>query len=138
LSAFYGLERKVNFKGFSENVAAIWQDHQVLMMPSRVEARGIAITEAMACGRAVVASAVGGIPDTVTDGETGILVAAPSVEEWVKSLERLWREREALPAWGENGRKRVLEFFASDVIQDLVDLLLGAAEGTRSAQHPTV
>jgi glycosyltransferase involved in cell wall biosynthesis len=128
LAKFYDLEDRVRFLGFTDDVSSVWADHHVLLMPSRSEARGIVITEAMSCGRPVVASAVGGIPETVNDGVTGILVAAPTVDEWLASLERLWRERDSLPSWGENSRALASKLFADDVVDRVAQTILRAAD----------
>jgi hypothetical protein len=133
LVRFYDLQDRVRFLGFTEDVASVWKSHHVLLMPSRSEARGIVITEAMSCGRPVVASAVGGIPATVTDGVTGILVAAPTVDEWLPSMERLWRDRHLLPAWGENARALAAKMFADDVIDRIASTIVRASEGLPAA-----
>jgi glycosyltransferase involved in cell wall biosynthesis len=58
----------------TEEVAAALDDATLLVLPSRSEGMGRVIVEAFCRGRAVVASRVGGIPDLVTDGESGVLV----------------------------------------------------------------
>jgi glycosyltransferase involved in cell wall biosynthesis len=126
LARFYELDQHVTFRGHTSDIAGVWRENQVLAMPSRIEARGIAITEAMACGRATIASAVGGIPDHVLDGRTGILAAATTTDAWHEALERLWSERSRLSAWGEEARRQVEGFFATDPIEELIALTLEA------------
>ena len=73
------------------------------VLPSRVEPQGIVNLEAMAAGRAVVASRTGGVPEIVLDGETGILVAPNNVEELARALQELAqqpRRRDELGAAG--------------------------------------
>jgi glycosyltransferase involved in cell wall biosynthesis len=129
LAAMYGLDDRISFGGHVDDVRSVWEKNQVLLMPSRMEARGIAITEAMACARPVVGSAIGGIPDTIDDGETGILARSATVDGWVEALERLWLERESLAVWGSNGRQLLDEVFAVDVVQEMADLIVRAATG---------
>lgn len=120
---FYGLDAHVTLHGQSRDIAAVWRDHDVLAQPSRREARGIAITEAMAAGRPVIATAVGGIPDSVIDEVTGLLVCAPTHDAWVDGLERLWSSRDRLPAWGTAARTHVERLFEEDPVTRLVALL---------------
>jgi len=109
------------------DVAAVWRDHDLLVLPSRREARGIVIAEAMACGRPTVATAVGGIPDSVVDGVTGLLAAAATEDAWVAALERLWRERARIPEWGANARRHVSTLFSDDPVERFATLLLDLA-----------
>ncbi|MGE0160029.1 MAG: glycosyltransferase [Dehalococcoidia bacterium] len=71
-----GLTDKVRMLGWREDAAAIVALSDVVVHPSFTEGMPKAIIEAMVIGRPVIASAVGGIPDFVRDGETGFLVPA--------------------------------------------------------------
>ncbi len=66
--------RHVVFTGLRTDVARLMQAVDVVTLPSRSETFGLAILEAMALGKPVVATRVGGLPELVRDGETGILV----------------------------------------------------------------
>jgi len=137
LVAHYGLAGHVRFQGHTRDVAAVWRDHDLLVLPSRREARGIVIAEAMACGRPTVATAVGGIPDSVVDGVTGLLAAAATEDAWVAALERLWRERARIPEWGANARRHVSALFSDDPTERFATLLLGlGSPGTALPRKP--
>jgi len=123
LVALYGLQAKVTLRGHTSDIASVWRDHDVLVAPSRREARGIAITEAMACGRPVVATAVGGIPDSVRDGVTGLLAPAASQDSLADTLERLWSRRTRLYHWGRAAQDHVRALFATDPVDRLADLI---------------
>lgn len=71
-----GLEQRVLFWGIANRLelAALLHGCAVYALPSRAESFGIAALEAMACGRPVVASRCGGIPEVVQDGITGVLI----------------------------------------------------------------
>jgi glycosyltransferase involved in cell wall biosynthesis len=69
-----GIERHVIFTGRREDIPAVTAALDVAVLPSYREAQGITILEAMAMSRPVVASNVGGIPEMVEDGVTGLLV----------------------------------------------------------------
>jgi starch synthase len=112
-----------------EDVVHVLSGATVFVCPSIYEPFGLVNLEAMACGTAVVASRVGGIPEVVVDGETGYLVdyAADRAGEFERGLARRIDELLADPAraaaLGEAGRRRVLDRFSWPVIADrTVDL----------------
>ena len=74
--------------------------------PSVYEPLGIVNLEAMACGTAGVASKVGGIPEVVADGETGLLVPPDDPEALAESINALTRDRDRARAMGAAGRER--------------------------------
>lgn len=108
LAAFYGLANRVFFRGFAADVAAIWRDAQVLLLPSRSDAAPIALVEAMACGRPAVGVDVGGVSEWVVEGETGFLAEGPTPRSFGAALERAWAVRAAWPTLGAAARERAL------------------------------
>jgi glycosyltransferase involved in cell wall biosynthesis len=83
----------------------------VVACPSRREGFGVACLEAMAAGRPVVASDVGGLRDLVVDGETGLLVPPGDVTALRAALERLLGDAELRARLGRAARERVLAEF---------------------------
>jgi alpha-maltose-1-phosphate synthase len=83
----------------------------VFVCPSLYEPLGIVNLEAMACGAAVVASRVGGIPEVVADGETGLLVPPGDAGALAESINVLVREPGRAAAMGQLGRKRAVAEF---------------------------
>jgi starch synthase len=79
--------------------------------PSVYEPLGIVNLEAMACGTAVVASKVGGIPEVVADGETGLLVPPDDPDALAESITALTRDRDRAKAMGAAGRERAQSQF---------------------------
>jgi len=75
------------------------------------EPLGIVNLEAMACGTAVVASKVGGIPEVVADGETGLLVPPDDPTALAESINSLTRDTERAKAMGTAGRERAGSLF---------------------------
>ncbi|WP_326758252.1 glycogen synthase [Streptomyces phaeochromogenes] len=93
----------------------------VFVCPSVYEPLGIVNLEAMACGTAVVASRVGGIPEVVADGETGLLVSVEeSAEEneaqLARALDSLLADPQAARRMGEAGRERAVREFGWDAV----------------------
>ncbi|GAA2665554.1 glycogen synthase [Streptomyces vastus] len=93
----------------------------VFVCPSVYEPLGIVNLEAMACGTAVVASRVGGIPEVVEDGETGLLVSVDeSAEEHAaqlaRALDALLADSETARRMGEAGRERAVREFGWDAV----------------------
>ena len=78
-----------------------YQRSRIVAVPSIREGFGLVAAEAAAAGRAVVASAVGGIPEVVVDGLSGILVRPGNVEDLAAALQSVD------PRWGANGPRRV-------------------------------
>lgn len=98
----HGLAR-VRFLGLRDDKAELLAACDALVLPSRREGLGVAALEAMACGRPVLASRVGGLAETVRDGETGLLVAPEDPDALAEAIARLLGDvalRERLGAAG--------------------------------------
>jgi glycosyltransferase involved in cell wall biosynthesis len=77
------------FERDPDHMALYYQAADVYALPALVESFGKTIAEAMACGTPVVATAVGGIPEEITDGSTGYLVPMSDVAVMAKAIQRL-------------------------------------------------
>lgn len=80
------------------------------VLPSRVEPQGIVNLEAMAAGRAVVASRTGGVPEIVLDGQTGVLVPPGHVEALASALREMAADAPRRAALGAAGLQRAQAF----------------------------
>ncbi len=88
----------------------------VFLLPSESESFGLAALEALACEVPVVATAVGGVPEVVVDGECGYLCPMGDVECMAEATLRLLRDEPLRRAFGAAGRRRAVEVFAQDAI----------------------
>jgi starch synthase len=93
-------------------VIQILSNATVFACPSEYEPLGIVNLEAMACGCAVVASAVGGIPEVVADGETGLLVPPGEPEALATAINSVIRDPGLAAALGARGRERAVAEFS--------------------------
>jgi len=110
-----GVGDRVEF-GFRNDVGALLDELDVLALPSWTEGLPLVVLEAMAHGKPVVATPVGGTPELVTDGETGLLVPPRDPKALAAALQRLLDDAELSRRLGEAGRRRVEERFSLDAM----------------------
>ena len=79
----------------------------IFVLASRTEALSLALLEAMAHGLAIVATAVGGIPEFIRDGETGLLAPAESVDALAEAMRRLATDGDSRARLGSNARRHL-------------------------------
>src|SRR5262249_51894485 len=116
--------RNVDFLGTADDadLPSLYQSAEVFVLPSvhttrygrtvRIsELLGLSVLEAMACGTPVVASAVGGVPEIVTDGETGFLVPPGDVDALRERVGLLLGDPGRARRMGAAARESVLERF---------------------------
>lgn len=106
-----GIAEAVTFLGVREDVGALMQAADVFVLPSIKEPFGIVLLEALSLGRPVVASAVGGIPEIVTDDETGLLVPPRDPAALGAAILRLLNNPAEATQLGEQGRDVVRQKF---------------------------
>ncbi len=116
LSARLGLSQWVIFAGMRRDVARVLPLLEVFVCPSISEGFGIAIVEAMAAGRPVVATAVGGIPEIVVHGVTGLLVPMGDPSALAVAIQDLLNDSAKARAFGSQGQVRVRERFSIETV----------------------
>ena len=116
LSCQLGLSDCTVFAGARRDIPRILPLLDLFVLPSLYEGFGIAILEAMAAGKPVVATAVGGIPEFVVPGETGLLVEAGNAAALADAIRSLLRDPERARQMGIQGRARVLAAFQMSTV----------------------
>jgi glycosyltransferase involved in cell wall biosynthesis len=94
-----------------------------MVMPSLKEGFGVAALEAAACGRPVIASDVGGIPEVLVDKETGIMVPVNDVDRLAEAIIMLARDAEMRDEMGRSGYEFVKQNFTWEMSLDMMTAL---------------
>jgi glycosyltransferase involved in cell wall biosynthesis len=117
-----GLEASVCFAGLVRNLPALYARSELVVMPSLYEPLGMSQIEALGLGIPVVASRVGGIPETMEH----LLVTAGDTEAWVQALAWALEHREEMRAFAATGRADVRRRFELATVLDELILHLNA------------
>jgi glycosyltransferase involved in cell wall biosynthesis len=115
--------KRTLFLGYQEDVAPYYAAFDAMILPSGNEGTPVSAIEALAAGRPVVATRVGGVPDVVRDGQDGFLVEPGAVDDLAERLARLARDADLRRKMGDAGRERVLPRYSVDRLVDDVDTL---------------
>lgn len=121
------LEKVISFVGFIENakILSVLSQHDIMVMPSILESEsfGVAAIEAASCELPVVASRIGGIPEVVRDGETGLLVSPGDPGGLADAIIGLASDPNLMKKLGMAGRKFVAENYRwDDNIKQMTEL----------------
>ncbi len=116
-----GLARSVLFLGDRKDVPDLLAAIDLLILTSISESSPNAILEAMAIGRPVVATRVGGIPELVQDGQTGILVTPRKAEEVAERVIMLLKNPALRREMGEAARRRVENEYTVEQVMRRLD-----------------
>jgi N-acetyl-alpha-D-glucosaminyl L-malate synthase BshA len=111
-----GIQAKVHFMGKLERVHEVLPLADILLMPSELESFGLAALEAMACKVPSIATRVGGVPELIDDGVTGLLYPVGDIEGMSLGALSLLKDRKKLDAMREAGRKTAQKRFCSSLV----------------------
>lgn len=112
LASELDLSETVVWHGRSDRPLDFLRSMDVVLVPSRREALGLTAVEALAVGRPVLASRLGGLPEVVEDGVSGALLPADDVTAWADAMEGLARDSNRRQTWGKAARRRFEEAFS--------------------------
>jgi len=107
---------KVHFLGKQERVNELLPLADLMIMPSQLESFGLAALEAMACKVPAIATRVGGVPELIEDGVTGLLYPVGKVEEMATGAIGLLRDRNRLEAMRDAARKDAQKRFCATLV----------------------
>jgi glycosyltransferase involved in cell wall biosynthesis len=119
-AAALGVAERVVFAGYRDDVPALLAASDVFVLPSRIEGLPLTVLEAMAAGKPVVATRVGGTPEAVVDGETGLLVPPGDIDALAHALDALLGDPVGARVLGEAGRRRAERTFSAAVMSGRV------------------
>lgn len=105
------------FVGFLDNskLFDFYRNSKILVFPSIwYETFGLTIVEAMLQGKPVIASRIGGIPEIVEDGVTGLLFEPGNAEDFAEKIHYLWERPDLCRQMGEAGREKALREYSSE------------------------
>jgi len=131
LSQSLGLSDRLILPGLMANVRQHLSAMDIFFMSSKFEGLPLALLEAMACECAIVATKVGGVPEVIENGISGLLVSADSQKEMISALSFYIENEKDRKAQGIAGRERVEKLFS---IQRLVKELEGIYASLISAK----
>lgn len=124
-----GLTDRVRILGYRDDVPEMLKVFDVMVLPSETENCPRSVLEAQAAGRPVVGFRVGGMPEVVADGDSGVLIDPFDVVAMADALGRLLSDAPTLAAMGQAGRRRVMERFDLQTnLGRLMDLLVEQAD----------
>jgi glycosyltransferase involved in cell wall biosynthesis len=124
LVASLGIQSRVRFLGRADRATAVqlFKGCSFFVLPSRHEPQGIVNLEAMASGKAVVASRVGGVPEIVLDGQNGVLVKAEDENELAEAITTMCADEVLRQRLGAAGQSRAQQFSWPAVAQQYIDI----------------
>lgn len=125
----------VHFLGSRNDVPGLLPLVDVLLLTSHMEANPVSILEAMACGKPVVATRVGSVPETVLDGRTGYLVAPGGVQEAVARVLDLWRDTARAATFGQAGRQHVVARWSVQAMVEGYQDLVASIYQAKASRH---
>ena len=129
LVAELGLESYVDYRGSMprHELAELIGRAQILLNPSHSETYGIINLEAAACGTPVIASRVGGMVDSVRDGQTGYLIPSRDPAEWAQAMTRIISDKTLRSSLGTASREFAESRGWREAAQELADVYQGEA-----------
>jgi glycosyltransferase involved in cell wall biosynthesis len=119
----------VRFLGWSDRLADYYAAMDLFIFPSRTEALGSAVLEAMSFGLPVIASQVGGLPEVVHPGVNGFLVDAENIDDWVSRVRQLCRDANLRARLARNAAVTAAGYKPENIAEQYYSLYVNAVYG---------
>ena len=136
-----GISNSVKFLGDRRDIPSVLASIDISVLPSLSESLSNAILESMAAGKPVIAYRVGGNPELVRQGQTGLLVSVNDEEALAHGLDSLLANPSMREAWGRKARELALEKFSTDNVRSRYEEIysnLLAEKGVPSTRQSSV
>jgi glycosyltransferase involved in cell wall biosynthesis len=134
LAARLGVAAKCHFEPATSQVAERLRGFDIFVLPSLSEALSNSLMEAMACGCCAVASDVGGNPELVRHGETGLLFRPADAADLAANLGLVLRDRELRRKLAESGARFIRESFSVETaVRRMESVYLGHRQDSRNS-----
>ncbi len=128
LCHWYGISDKVIFKGFQNDVEAIWRENHLFVLPSVTEGTPLSIVEAMLCGRACITTDVGDNGVLVQPFTTGFLAPAPVPTLIEQALEQAWQRQNEWEQLGHQAFRFIQAFIDWQAGDTLLNAMIEKAQ----------
>lgn len=129
LAESLGVADRVRFAGWREDLAALYGALDIVALTSLNEGTPLALIEAMAAGKPVIATSVGGVPDIIEDGANGILVKNNDISAFAERLIALIEDKGLRQRLGSEGLKRSARFSKDKLVDNMTKLYMDCVNG---------
>jgi glycosyltransferase involved in cell wall biosynthesis len=136
-----GIKDLVLFTGWVDDLESVYADLDIVALTSLNEGTPVSIIEALASGKAVISTAVGGVGDMITDGKNGMLTASEDAGRFADKLVTLLADKSVRSSLGKNGREYARERYSKNRlvgdIKDLYEECLGRKRTNAIGESPS-
>ena len=123
-----GITESVIFLGYKKDIKPLLSIMDIFVFPSLTEGFGMALLEAMAMGVPIIASKVGGIPEIIKEGETGVLVKPKSSSEIAEAIIKLLSEKEISHRMKARSKEEVRRFSVEEMVRKYENLYISLVD----------
>ena len=106
----------VILKGNIDNITEVWEQNELLCLPSRMEGQALALIEAMNSRRCAVVTNVGGAAELIEEGFNGFIAETASADSIDNALERAWQKRADWKLMGEHAFETIRQKYPEDAV----------------------
>jgi glycosyltransferase involved in cell wall biosynthesis len=131
----YGLQERISYGGFTNDVESLWSQHHGLLLPSRMEGNALSLVESMICGRVPITTSVGRAAELIDDNVSGFIAPAATAELIDEALERAWQRRNDWQAMGRRAAQAIRERHSLRPAHEFADRILALASRTQRARR---